>query len=327
MVLMVAIVAATYFLFPQLADLPAIAQQVRDAQWGWVPLVVVVQAVTYVGAGLGLAGAVPRTGPDRRPDAGTGGGVVRRQAGARRLGGMALNVRLLQKQGVDRAVAVSGVGLSTVAGVVAHVSLIGIFLVWAGRRAFGSFRLPDVHWFLIGGARRPGPRRHRDGPAVHAADAARAARAGPRPGVRRGVRGGPPAEQGGPPARRLRAHVARQPAWRCDFAVVAFGGGLSFATVGAVYLVGSAIASAAPTPGGLGRDGGGADRRARGRRPRQRRRRARRVPVPAGDVLVADPARAGSASPGCSATSTSERAHPPRSGSAVSPTRVRRDLR
>ena len=34
--------------------------------------------------------------------------------------------------------------------------------------------------------------------------------------------------------------------------VLAFGGGLPLATVGAVYLVGSAVASAAPTPGGLG---------------------------------------------------------------------------
>jgi undecaprenyl-diphosphatase len=36
------------------------------------------------------------------------------------------------------------------------------------------------------------------------------------------------------------------------FSIEAFGGGLPFATVGAVYLVGSAVAQAAPTPGGLG---------------------------------------------------------------------------
>ncbi len=34
--------------------------------------------------------------------------------------------------------------------------------------------------------------------------------------------------------------------------MLAFGGELPLATVGAVYLVGSAVASAAPTPGGLG---------------------------------------------------------------------------
>jgi undecaprenyl-diphosphatase len=35
-------------------------------------------------------------------------------------------------------------------------------------------------------------------------------------------------------------------------AVRAFGGGLAFSAVGAVYLAGSAIGQAAPTPGGLG---------------------------------------------------------------------------
>src|SRR6185503_13952703 len=36
------------------------------------------------------------------------------------------------------------------------------------------------------------------------------------------------------------------------FSIAAFGGGLPLATVGAVYLVAAAVASAAPTPGGLG---------------------------------------------------------------------------
>jgi undecaprenyl-diphosphatase len=36
------------------------------------------------------------------------------------------------------------------------------------------------------------------------------------------------------------------------FAIQAFGGGLPVATIGAVYLVGSAVATAAPTPGGIG---------------------------------------------------------------------------
>src|SRR6185436_1402947 len=66
------------------------------------------------------------------------------------VGGMALNIRFLEKQGVDRPVAVTGVGLNTLAGFVGHVSLMGVFVVWAGRKAFGSFHLPDGHWFLVG---------------------------------------------------------------------------------------------------------------------------------------------------------------------------------
>jgi undecaprenyl-diphosphatase len=36
------------------------------------------------------------------------------------------------------------------------------------------------------------------------------------------------------------------------FSIQAFGGGLPVATIGAVYLVGSAVATVAPTPGGIG---------------------------------------------------------------------------
>ena len=36
------------------------------------------------------------------------------------------------------------------------------------------------------------------------------------------------------------------------FSIDAFGGGLSLVTIGVVYLVGSAVCSAAPTPGGIG---------------------------------------------------------------------------
>jgi glycosyltransferase 2 family protein len=146
---------------------------------------------------------------------------------------------------------VSGVGLSTVAGLIAHVSMIGIFVVWAGRKAFGGLRLPDVHWFLIGGlaalalvalglampfTRRmlldrlvPVLRRAFDG----MADVIR------RPGKVALLLGG-----------SIVTTVGYMLA--LYFSIAAFGGGLPLATVGAVYLVGSAVASAAPTPGGLG---------------------------------------------------------------------------
>ena len=106
--------------------------------------------VTYIGAAAGLAGAVAsrvRAGP-----------LVVSQVASdfagklapASVGGMALNVRFLQKPGVDRAVSVSAVGLSTVAGFVGHISLIGVFVIWAGRKAFGSFHLPDLRWFVVG---------------------------------------------------------------------------------------------------------------------------------------------------------------------------------
>ena len=41
-------------------------------------------------------------------------------------------------------------GLNTIAGFAGHMTLVGIFLIWAGRDAFGSFDLPDPKAFLVG---------------------------------------------------------------------------------------------------------------------------------------------------------------------------------
>jgi undecaprenyl-diphosphatase len=142
-ILMVAVLAgATYFLLPQLADLPGIFSQISEANWGWAPLVVLMSLITYIGAAAGLAGAVSthvRAGP-----------LVVSQVASEfasklapaSVGGMALNVRFLQKSGVDRPVSVSAVGLDTVAGFIGHISLIGVFIIWAGRRRSGASTCP-----------------------------------------------------------------------------------------------------------------------------------------------------------------------------------------
>ena len=248
---LVVLVAATYFLIPQLADLPGIVDQVEDASWGWFPLMLLMSFASYGAATVGLMGSIPQrvaTGPLFMAQVASS--FASKLAPAR-LGGMALNIRVLQKQGLDKPVAVAGVGFNSLAGVVGHLSLIGVFLVWAGRDAFGSFSLPDPTFFLVGGLVTlalilvgmaiPVTRHAVLGRLV--------------PILRRALDG---------------VHdVIRQPArvamavggsalvtfsylLTLFFGVVAFGGGLPLATVGAVYLVGSAIGSAAPTPGGLG---------------------------------------------------------------------------
>ena len=60
-VFVVALLAAvTYFLVPQLADLPGIIDEISSAQWGWTPLILLGSVMTYVGAAISLSGAVPR---------------------------------------------------------------------------------------------------------------------------------------------------------------------------------------------------------------------------------------------------------------------------
>jgi undecaprenyl-diphosphatase len=250
-VTLIVLAGATWFLLPQFADLPEIFDQVRDANWAWLPAVLMVAAITYLGATLSLSGAIVQH-VRRKPllIAQLGSAFASKVAPAG-LGGMALNIRFLERQGVSRAVAVAGVGMNTLAGLVGHVSLMAMFLLWAGRDAFGSFRLPDPKWFVIVvllivllvalGIAIPPTRR----PLLERL----------LPTLRRALGG--------------MTGVLRRPdklAMLIGGAMVvttsylmamylsmrAFGGDLPFPTVGAVFLVGAAVGSAAPTPGGLG---------------------------------------------------------------------------
>jgi glycosyltransferase 2 family protein len=241
----------TYFLLPQLADLPGIVDPVKAANWAWTPLILLGSAATYVAAATSLAGSVPdRVPPGPMVLASVGSSFASKLAPAG-IGGMAVNVRFLQKQGVDEPVAVSAVGLNTIGGVVGHLTLVGVFLVWAGRDAFGSFSLPNPRWFLIA-----------LGVAAVALTITLLIPAGRRifterlyPVIRRSAEGvSDVLRRPGKVAMLLGGSVLVTFAYLTTlyFSVEAFGGGLPFATVGAVYLVGAAVAQAAPTPGGLG---------------------------------------------------------------------------
>jgi undecaprenyl-diphosphatase len=251
-VLMIVVLAlATYFLFPQFADLPGIIDQVQEANWGWTPLIILASTMTYVAATMSIAGAIPNRLPAGPLFTASVGSSFASKLAPAGLGGMALNIRFLQKQGVDKAVAASGVGLNTIAGFAGHISLIGIFVVWAGRDAFGSFELPDPTYFLIGlgivvvmiavGMLIP---RVRDLIISRLVPILSKAFDGVgsvlrRPGKVALLLGGS-------------MLVTFSYLTTLFFSLEAFGGGLPFATVGAVFLVGSAVAQAAPTPGGLG---------------------------------------------------------------------------
>jgi undecaprenyl-diphosphatase len=247
----VMLAAVTYLLIPQLGDVAGMVDRIREADWAWLPPIVVMSALTYVGAALSIAGAVPaRLHPLPTLVTQLASSFASKLAPAG-LGGMALNVRYLQKSGVDLAVATSGVGLNTLGGLVVHAFLLLVFAVWAGRSVLDAIRLPHPQVFGWGAL------------AVLAMTAVMFAV----PTVRRLV-----SLRLLPLLRRSFggiAHALRSPGKLAlllgGSAVVtlsyiacvylstrAFGGDLSLASVGAVYLLGSAIAAAAPTPGGLG---------------------------------------------------------------------------
>ena len=237
---------------PSAARRPTRTSSARSVtrNWSWVPLVVLFSALTYVGAALGVGGAVParlRAVPTLLAQVAASFASNLAPAG---VGGMALNVRYLRKSGVDAPVAASSVGLNAVAGFAVHLGLMLVFFVWAGRSGF-SISLPS--WPVVAVAVAV---------VVLSVAAAFAIRFTRKllttklvPALGRAL-GGLAAVIRSPAKVALlfggSATITLSYVLAMYFSTVAFGGDLNVAQVGAAYLAGSAIAAVAPTPGGLG---------------------------------------------------------------------------
>jgi hypothetical protein len=104
------VAAAAYFLIHQITqvkDLPAVLARL---DWSWAILALVASALTYVGAGLNLIGGfVQRLSLGLTTAVQLGGSFINRITPVK-VGGMAVNVRYLQKQGLDSATAIGGGG-------------------------------------------------------------------------------------------------------------------------------------------------------------------------------------------------------------------------
>ena len=103
-------------LLPQLADVGDSVDALGSANWWWLAVCVVMSIGTYVAAAIALAGGVPERlpfGPNLAAQMASS--FVNRVTPAN-VGGMALNVRFLQKAGVAPAEAVTGIGLNVAAG-------------------------------------------------------------------------------------------------------------------------------------------------------------------------------------------------------------------
>ncbi len=248
---------ALYLLVPQVSAVNDIGERIASANFWWTIPMIGFVVVCWTGATIGVMGSVP----DRLPflpmfSAQVSSSFLDTLAPAG-LGGMALNTRIMQKRGVEPAVAVAGVGLNGVAGFVMHILLLGVFLLWSA--ATGSqtaetraaISAPDTRTIVVGVV----------GVGVLIAIALIL------PYTRRLVR-----EKGIPmvkDAGRGLAELARKPrkllalfggsaiitlgfygALLC--AVQAFGGGISPAQIGAAYMVAFAVSVLAPTPGAVG---------------------------------------------------------------------------
>jgi glycosyltransferase 2 family protein len=252
-VMVAALALAVYLLIPQLADVTGVWSSIKEADWVWAFWALCASALTFVAAAIGLMGAVPQRLPLPTTTAAQLAGAFVNRIVPARMGGMATNLRYLQKRGVDLAVATASIGVQQVSGLVVHVALSAVLLIWAGRNAGDALQaLPSGQTVLIGltvlGAL--------SGLLFLLPWGRRLLRARVLPPLQRSVSGV--------------AAIARSPLKRLELfggavfltsmniaalalSVYAFGAtDVSVVVIGVVFLVGSGVASVAPTPGNLG---------------------------------------------------------------------------
>jgi uncharacterized protein (TIRG00374 family) len=243
--------AVIYLLLPQLANAGAAVRALGHAHWWWVVAAVPALFVAQGFSTLLQLGAIPADLPFGPTYMVSFGGSFLNRVTPNNVGGMALNFRYQQKAGVDSGAASASVGLQTVMGMAASLLLLAVFFARTGRNTSLHFGFHVHQWVLVlvtaalvgcalFGFTPRGRRFFHDkiwafirsaGAAI--AQVARSPRHLAFAGV--GALGGP-----------LVQIVAL---WLC---VHALGGQLPFVQVGAVYLGGHLVASAAPVPGGLG---------------------------------------------------------------------------
>src|SRR5207248_5706915 len=134
---------AFYFLLPKLAQVGSGWNAMLSADWAWLPLVIVLSAVTYLASAVALIGAVPQRIRFWPTVLAQGASSFVNRVSPANVGGMALNARFLQKSGVDASAGVAAVGVNSLAGAVVHLILIVVFFTWAGKGLGKAFQLPS----------------------------------------------------------------------------------------------------------------------------------------------------------------------------------------
>lgn len=242
---------AVWVLIPQFADLPHILEQVRGADWAWAVPALVFSLLTYVGAAMALSASVSQRLSVARTTLVTLGGSFVNRVTPAKVGGIALNMRYLQKQGVDTAVAASSIGLYQGVGIVVHLTLLVAFGLWAGRSvSFNEFLPSGTVIFIVAAVLLAVI-----GLAIAIPKARRFFRSTVRPQLSK-IRASLHDLLRSPG--RLVVMIAGSAVLTLSYigalwaSVQAFGGGLPIAGIAVVFLAGASIASAAPTPGGIG---------------------------------------------------------------------------
>jgi glycosyltransferase 2 family protein len=145
-VTLVASIIAVYFIIGEFSK-HSISHIIRQSDWRWLVLAILLTAMTYVGAAWTLTGFVlERLHLFRTLLAQLAGSFITLVTPAA-VGGIALNLRYLRKADVEPADAAASVGVSQVFAFGLHILLLIIFAALAGTSGRASFRVPG--WVYI----------------------------------------------------------------------------------------------------------------------------------------------------------------------------------
>ncbi len=248
---LVLLAALVYVAYPFLSSVPTFITELRTANWWWALLGLAASSLTYLGAAAALWacadglvtlwGLVVMQVANKFAATTTPAGV----------GGLALSARYLQKGGVSPMRATTAVALQQSVQVITHLGLLIFFSTAAGVSADLSRFVPNVTLlYLIGGVLLG-----LVGTFLLVPKLRRWLATAVRPRLEEVV--GHLIALAREP-RRLAVIMAGCAATTLGnafalwAAIEAFGGDTSFITVTVVTMVGGTLASAAPTPGGIG---------------------------------------------------------------------------
>ncbi|GLP74376.1 membrane protein [Mycobacterium antarcticum] len=248
---LVLLVALVYVAYPFISTVPAFFSELRTANWWWALLGLAVSALTYLGAAAALwacaSGLVSFRNLAIMQVANTFAATTT-PAG---VGGLALSTRFLQKGGLGALRATAAVAMQQSVQVITHVALLILFSVIAGTSANLEHFVPKTTvLYLIGGVALGIVGTFTFVPTLR-----RWLGTELRPRLKE--LGGELVDLAREP-KRLTLIVLGCAATTLGAAlalwasVEAFGGGTTFVTVTVVTMIGGTLASAAPTPGGVG---------------------------------------------------------------------------
>lgn len=248
---LVLLIGLVYVAYPYISQVPAFFTEMRAARWWWVLLGLAISAATYLGAAAALWGCAGGAVNPRvllLTQVANTFAATTTPAG---VGGLALNVRFLQRSGLRGVRAMAAVALQQSVQVVTHLALLLFFSVVAGVSADLSHIVPSATVLYLAAGALLGLL----GAAMVVPTVRRWLRTEVRPQLQEVVHELKTLAHD--PLRLLMivagcATTTLGAAGALWCSIHAFGAGTTFVTVTVVTMIGGTLASAAPTPGGIG---------------------------------------------------------------------------